>query len=225
MNRLSNFIKSHWEEALIWGVAVNIMAWAITTANFMMIGIVFLSLAAVIILVYLAIERASRQRIRKVVGENTAFKFQRRGAIFTVGKQTDTIAFAVENQKPDYVGLICTDVSESFADELISRFHFTPEETVRKRMVNPFEIKEILQVTNGLLDWMIEKGLDKTQIVVDVTGGMTTMSVGVFSAADDRQIDTQYIRSKYDEQNRVIKGTMEGVFITHFPTPPRKRRA
>lgn len=221
MNRLKIFLRARWEELLIWGLAVNLTAWALTTGSLILVLITIASVGLAIFLVYVLIERAGIRQARKVIGENTAFKIARKGILFTVGKQTDTIAFAIENQKPDHIGLICSHISEPFADELISRFNYIPEETARKRIVDPFEIREIHQVTNLLMDWMSKMGITTGQMVVDVTGGMTTMSVGVFSTAEDRRVDSQYIRSQYDEQNHVIKDTMEGVFVTHYPDTPR----
>lgn len=218
MDRLARFIKNRWEEALIWGLAVNLIAWSLTTGKPVLIISIVLSVAAVIVLVYLAIERAGRRRTKKMIGESTAFTIQRQAILFTVGKQIDTIVFALENQRPRFVGFICTEASQSYVDEIIARLKFK-EDDVRKRIVNPFDIHEIYQTANLLMDWMLAQDLAPAQLVVDVTGGMTTMSVGVFSAADERLVDSQYIRSKYDDQNKVIPGTMEGVFIIHYPEP------
>jgi hypothetical protein len=121
MNRLKSFLRSRWEELLIWGLAVNLSAWALTTGSLILILITIASVGVTIFLVYTLIERAGIRKARKVIGENTAFKIVRKGVLFTVGKQTDTVAFAIENQKPIFVGLICSHFTEPFADELISR--------------------------------------------------------------------------------------------------------
>jgi hypothetical protein len=135
--------------------------------------------------------------------------------IFTLGKQIDTVAFAIENQKPEYVGFVCTEVSEPFAHELIKSFGFGPDK-VRKRIVDPFDIRETYQVANLLIQWLLDQKVNAREIAVDITGGLTTLSVGVFSAADDHRTDSQYIRSRYDENNHVVPNTMEGVFVTRF---------
>jgi hypothetical protein len=215
MKRLINFIKTRWEEILILGVFLQLFVWTLTTGNLLIILAVSTSAILLVVLVYIAVERVGHRKTQKVRGESTAFTIPRRGLIFTIGKQTDTVAFALENQKPDFIGLLCTDVSEPFADDLITTFSYDSEH-VRKRIVNPYDIRETHQISNLLIDWMLEQKLGSHEIAVDVTGGLTTLSVGVFSAADDRRIDSQYIRSKYDSQNRVIPNTMEGVFITRF---------
>jgi hypothetical protein len=216
MKRLKKFIKLHWEEGLIWAMAVNLIAWSLTTGKPVVIIATMLSVIAVIILVYIAIERAGRRKEKKIIGENTAFKVARQGIIFTVGKQTDTIAFALEEQHPDLVGFICSAASQGYVDDIVARFSLN-EENYRKYPVSPFDIHEIIQISKLLIGWMLSKNHSADQLVVDVTGGMTTMSVGAFSAAEDSHVDSQYIRSKYDDQNKVVPGTMEGVFITHFP--------
>jgi len=45
---------------------------------------------------------------------------------------------------------------------------------------------------------------------------MTTMSVGAFSMADERKIDTQYIKSDFDDRNKPINNTREGVLVKRY---------
>ena len=63
---------------------------------------------------------------------------------------------------------------------------------------------------------MLEKDLRIADIAADITGGTTTMSVGVFSVTEDRLVDSQYIRSQFDEQNKRINGTQEAVFVSYY---------
>jgi len=173
----------------------------------------------VMVLIYMLAERIARRPRRRHVGENVAFKLPRRGIIFTVGRQVETITFALDRQQPELVGLICTDATEDFADAVIERMGNT--DRTRKRLVDPQNIREIRNTTDALIDWLLERGLSPREIVVDVTGGMTTMSVGVFSAADERRIDSQYIKSDFDERNRPIPGTQEGVFVVRYSDLPK----
>ncbi len=41
-----------------------------------------------------------------------AFEIARKGVIYTAGKQTDTIRFSLDNQKPQYAGFLCSKMSE-----------------------------------------------------------------------------------------------------------------
>jgi len=219
MRQLFAFLKNRWDEILIFGVAIQLFVWSITTGNPVYVLIVAMSMVLIIILVYITVDRVAKRRARKHIGENVAFKVPRRGIIFTTGKQISTIEFAIQHQKPEFLGLVCTDVTENFVEELITKVDLAPD-NIHKRIVDANDIREIRNVTNNLIDWMIERGLRRPDIVVDVTGGMTTLSVGVFSAADERQIDSQYTRSRYDELNKPIPGTLEAIFITRYSPLP-----
>jgi hypothetical protein len=78
------------------------------------------------------------------------------------------------------------------------------------------EIKEIRLKTGLIIDWMLKNGLSFSDIAVDITGGMTTMSVAVYSLVVEKSIDSQYIKSEYDPNNKPIIGTQEAVFVTRF---------
>lgn len=151
------------------------------------------------------------------VGAGEAFLVPRKGIVYTVGKQTNTIVFSLEHQRPDYVGFICSSASEPSLDELCSAGGFD-ENSRRKRLVNPQDVAEIHAETKLLVNWMMSKQLHTKDVVIDVTGGMTTMSVGAFALAEEFKIDTQYIRSEFDEKNRPIKGTQKGVFVKRYGT-------
>lgn len=149
------------------------------------------------------------------VGKSEAFKVQRRGIIYTMGMQTDTIRFSLESQKPVYVGFLCSKASEPFVNELIKTLSFG-EDKYNKKIIDPQDIIEIRVETNLIIDWMFANGLKGSDIVVDVTGGMTTMSVAAFSIADELKIDSQYIKSDFDDKNRPIKNTQRGVFVKRY---------
>lgn len=139
----------------------------------------------------------------------------RKGMIFTVGMQPHTIRMALEHRKPDYLAFICSSKSENLADELADEFRYDKDH-VKKEIVDPQNIKEIRTKTILILDWIAEKGLETDEIAVDITGGMTTMSVAVFSVTEERKVDSQYIRSQYDEKNCYINGTQEAVFVSRY---------
>ena len=148
-------------------------------------------------------------------GENIAFQVPRKALLFTVGNQPDTIRMAIKPQKPEYVGFICSAKSEPVANQLIELFGYDEKHCMIKR-VDPQEVKEIRTETGLILDWLISKGLKPSDIVADITGGMTTMSVGVFSVTEERLVDSQYLRSQYDEKNRILPGTQEAVFVSRY---------
>jgi len=148
-------------------------------------------------------------------GENIAFQVQRRGLIFTVGKPPDIVRIALRRQRPEYLALICSDWTEDVANQLRREFDFD-EDHFKKEIIDPWNINEIRSKTEIILSWLAEKGLRPEEIVADITGGTVTMSVGVFSATEEKRIDSQYIRSQYDEKNKPIPGTQEAVFVSRY---------
>jgi S-adenosylmethionine synthetase len=127
----------------------------------------------------------------------------------------ETLMFSLENQKPDHIGFIFSIVSESYVNDLITKMRLE-EDRCKKKVVDAGNVVEIRSDTKLLIEWMRANGLTNRDIVVDVTGGMTTMSVGAFSMAEEMNIDTQYITSDYDDKNRPIRGTERGVFVKRY---------
>jgi len=214
MDELRRFIRGRWQEVLLLGIALQAVMSAIFTFNPVIIAIT-LALAVLLGLVVVGLSAQMRRRATRTVGESAAFKVPRRGIVFTIGMQTDTVRLALTEQKPEFVGLICTARSETQADAIIEELGLD-ETHAHKRNIDSGDIREIRAVTAHLIDWLQGQGLKPGEIAVDITGGLTTMSVAVYSMAEDMQIDTQYVRSQYDEDRRPIFGTQEGVFVSRY---------
>jgi len=149
-------------------------------------------------------------------GENIAFQVPRKGIIFTVGLQKDTVLLAVKHQKPQYFGFICTARSEALTDELMEILGCNDKNSIKK-LVNSNDLKDVRAETGLVIDWMASKGLKTQDIAADITGGTTPMSVGVFSMTEERNVDSQYIFCRqYDEKNKCVNGTQEAVFISRY---------
>ena len=169
----------------------------------------------VLILIVIAVKLILMTIHQGTIGGGEAFEVQRKGIVYTAGKQTETIKLSLERQRPGYVGFLCSKVSEPFIDELIRTAGFD-EDKYSKKIVDPQNIVEIRTETMLIIDWMLAKNMQNTDVAVDVTGGLTTMSVGAFSMAEELKIDTQYIKSDFDDNNRPIKNTQRGVFVKRF---------
>jgi hypothetical protein len=215
MHSLWRFIRSHVEEILILGIAMPLIVGALATGNLLAAAVLLVVSIVALIALYGLADRVARRRKPRSIGESAAFKVPRRAIIFTVGRQIDTIVLAIDQQHPELIGLICSTVTEPYADDIIARFGLD-DEHVRKRVVDPWNVREIHAETDGLIEWLLGRGLPREAVVVDVTGGMTTMSVSVFAATEDRLIDSQYVRSEYDQQNKPIPGTQEGIFVSRY---------
>jgi hypothetical protein len=82
-----------------------------------------------------------------------------------------------------------------------------------KREVDPKNIQDIRAMTMSILNWMKSKDLQDSEIAVDITGGMTTTSAGVFDVSEERKIDSQYIFSGYIN-NKVILDTKDAILFS-----------
>lgn len=169
------------------------------------------SLIFVVVIIKVVLARLGRQGSLE---PSPAFDIKREGIIYTVGNQTATIKFSLDNQEPGYVGFICTKISEPVIDNFIKTMGFKDNQ-YQKEVVDPQNIDENRTKTQLLYKWMKGQGLGKSKIVIDVTGGMTTMSVSAFSMAEELKVDTQYIKSAYDGTKAL--GPESGVLIKKYP--------
>jgi hypothetical protein len=214
MRHLAQFLQSKWEEILVTGIWVPLVLAAASTADPVMIALSLVGGAASLFGLYSLVDKLSQRRqLPKFGGE--ASKIPRRGNLFSVGLQTDTIDYAIKGQKPEYLAFLCTEESLPVLDKLIAQ-HALREGQWRREIVDARDITDIRAKTNLLIDWLLRQGLTSGDIVVDPTGGLTPMSLGVFSVAQERQIDSQYMRSRY-QSNRPIPGTQELVLLSHYP--------
>lgn len=140
-----------------------------------------------------------------------AFKVARKAIIFTVGKQKDTILIALEKQHPSHVGFICTEETLPVVEEIIQQFGARSEVQV----VNPWDIKGIYNAGVKIVSALRGGNpFEPKDLVMDVTGGLTPLSIGAFRAAEDQGVDTQYIRSQYDKQGKRIPNTEQAILLT-----------
>ena len=157
------------------------------------------------------------------VGDGELFrKIPRKGVIFTLGLSAlrpDSMARWVFHElNPEFVGFLGTPKTDEMeiSEKLAIDFGL-PAERVKSESWEPAEFAEGRIKAGLVIDWMRGKGLDRSSIVVDLTGGLVPHSIIAFLAAEDRRVDTEYILSDYDQvHNRVIEGSQKAVLITHY---------
>lgn len=214
MTELKHFIRSRWDELLITCVYLNASVASIFTGDIRKVLLVWLG-GLVLLAVIFSVRAQMQKRHHPLRGENVAFQVPRRGLIFTVGMQKETILIAARQQKPEFFGFIYTAKSEPLARELMDLLSCNEENCLDKK-VNPNNILEVRTETGLILDWMISKGLKSWEIAADITGGTTTMSVGVFSMIDERHMDSQYIYCRQYDGKNCVDGTQEAVFVSRY---------
>ncbi len=215
MKVVRNWLRSRWVDILVTGVFLQSIIAAIYTFDPRIVIVTALGGLAMLVLVFGMVSYWRRYHRRPRRGENVAFKVPRRGLLFTVGFQSDTISLALDHQKPDFVAFICSLHTEKVVDDVVLARGYDAEH-YKKEIVDPQNIKEIRAKTGLALDWLEAKGLKSAEMVADITGGMTTMSVAVFSVTEERWVDSQYVRSAFDDQNRRIPGSEEAVLVSRY---------
>jgi hypothetical protein len=216
MDQLFHFLRSQWQEIVIPGIWIPIVIWAITTGNVPFIVFSLIGGALLIVALYSLIDKVRKRQQPAFDGE--ASGISRKGLIFTVGMQGDTIAYVLQGQQPQWADFLCTEQTLGVVDKLMASQQFPPERW-RREIVDPRDIADVRAKTHSLIDWLVKQGLKTEEIALDPTGGMTPMSLGAYSVAQERQIDSQYVRSRYDEQNRPVRGTQELIFLSRYSAP------
>ncbi|MBX2990251.1 MAG: hypothetical protein KF749_03675 [Bacteroidetes bacterium] len=150
---------------------------------------------------------------RSTLDGSEAFAIHRKGVIYTVGKSKDLLLASYERQRPEYVGFLCTKESEARAMDTVNEFGISVEHW-DKQEVDPWDIKSVHASTGKLLQFMEGKKLSHEESVLDLTGGLTTLSIDAFKAAEEHGVDTQYIRSEYDTNGKRISGTEVAILLT-----------
>jgi hypothetical protein len=179
--------------------------------------------ALTVVLVISVVEKVDKIRQEKIEKRQRShgepFITPRQAVLYTVGNQKETILYSIKAQGPAFVGFLCTQRSLPIVQDILSDPVCKLKDQEIK-VCDPHNIVDVRDKVGLLFDWFIGQGLSRDDFVLDPTGGMTTMSVGAFSVAEERQYDSQYIRSDYDENNRPKQGTQEAVYISRFFTSP-----
>lgn len=213
-------LKSKWQELLISSIWLPVVVTVAFTGNWVATGVTLVLGAVSIGLICGCLEWVGRRRQGPARGGNA--DLPRKAIVFTVGRQSETILFSIRRQKPSFLGFLCTKDTVSVANDLLPQLDGIPEENVRIETCEPSAIDDIRLKTGHILDWLLEagKGLAEEYLVLDPTGGLTTMSLGAFTVAEERGIDSQYVRSDFDEFNRPKPGTQRLVFISRHSAAP-----
>jgi hypothetical protein len=177
---------------------------------------VFAGYAVLLFLVFWLSElmRSRQERIRTVC-ENEAHGMKRRALIFTVGGPDVLMKWAIQKTAPAFVGFLCTDWSMETALRVIADCSLASDRR-QSKLVDPRRAESIAEATRDLLRWLRMQGVKDDEIAIDVTGGLTTMSVAAFAVAEQESIDTQYVISDYDKATKKWKdGSQDAILFTN----------
>jgi hypothetical protein len=212
--QIPGFMQIGWVKGLITLVFIQAIVNAIFTFNPSILLIVLMAEAAILAAVYVALKIRSRQKA-PMRGENTAFQHPRRGLIFTVGGQDETLRMSLAQQKPDLIGFICSEKTRDMGYRLLKELCFETDH-YKLEEVDPLNIHEIRIKVELILDWMAKKGLQVEDIAIDITGGTKTMTIGAFLLAEEKKIDSQYIFCREYLNNKCVDKSQVALLISDF---------
>jgi hypothetical protein len=218
MHELKQFFRSRWVELLIAGVWLQSVISAAFSGSLALLAITTLGGLVLLAIIFWLVGRFRRPPPPEY-GDSEAFDTPRQALVFTVGRQKDSVLFALAAQQPAWLGLVCSRETEEVADEILA-YSRLPGRCVQKEIVDPWSVVEVREKTAFILDWLARHELAPDDIAVDITGGTAIMSAAAFSMCAERQTDSQYIRSEYDQDNKLIPGTQRGVFVARYHQPP-----
>lgn len=145
----------------------------------------------------------------------------RRGAVIVLGLDSahpKSAAAHLLAQLPnlDYLALVGTPqtAEKKIAQNLLSMIapacgrHLDPSHTRVWEFGAAESISDTEEAVTEALRWMTGRGLRGAQLIVDVSSGRRAMTYGAKDAADEFEVETQYLASAWDPAtNRPIPGT------------------
>jgi hypothetical protein len=214
MIQIPGFLRIEWVKGLITVVFIQLLIGAFFTSNLYLFFGILISEAAILALIYIII-LMQRKREHALRGESIAFQVARKGLIFTTGGQDDTLRISLNQQKPDFVAFICSKETKDKAEKLSKELGFDADHYWME-LVDPRDVMEIQAKTEMCYNWLKKKGIQDSDVAVDITGGTKPMSVGAFLMAEEKQIDSQYIFCRQYENNKCVDGTQEALLLGNF---------
>ncbi|HEY2957358.1 MAG TPA: hypothetical protein VGM21_03980 [Actinomycetota bacterium] len=189
-----------------------ISAATLLAGNF--VGLVGLAVAvAVAAATILGVRDVARRRRRRVdIGETAgAPERQRPGVILILSPVSDApdsaAVHAIRHMRPAYLGFFGTPETDArrVVEKLLTRrcpeLGVAPVATNTKSW-DQLDLRDGTRTVMALIDWMLDRGLEPSEVVVDITGGTKLMSLCGFLAAEAKGVDCEYIRSEWTEAGR-----------------------
>lgn len=154
----------------------------------------------------------------------------RRGLVVLVGldsAEPDSPAVSLFSMCPavDYVAFVGTPETAQLGvvDTLVDKVLPAVGVTLDKSRTRRWEFGHAESVSAAeesvaeALRWMLGRGLDASEVVVDVSAGRRAMAYGAKDAADEHLVETHYLAAAWDTvANRPIAGTSSFKVIKAF---------
>lgn len=221
MNTLKIFFKSKWLEIAIVAIAFQLITNAVSIfLDNKPLSLLLTAIGLILLIVLVTSSYDAIKEKKRSIDTGNALDIKRKGIIFTIGLKShepnSTVIKVIKKLNPQYCGFIGTDKTfEANIGRIIAETNNLKENYYREKAVDPTNINEINEDTIHLIRWMLDQGLSKNDIVVDITGGTAIMSIASYIAADENKIDTQYIYSEFRD-NKPIEGSQKALIVSRY---------
>jgi hypothetical protein len=219
MRWLKAFLKDKILEILIIVLGIQLVQGAITIyLGNRPIYIVLLAVGIILLVILFMTVKEFIQSKRISQGKFVPEGQTRKGVIFTLGlgshKDDGVVINVMKRYAPLYCGFLGTKETDraNITSQIIEKMNLKPEQYSSKT-VDPTKVLEIKQDLSHIFSWMLNQGLKPEDVTLDLTSGTAIMSVGAFMAAEELNLEVQYIYSDTDENNRIIQGTQRPFMI------------
>jgi hypothetical protein len=119
------------------------------------------------------------------------------GVIFTVSR-TEVPMWVIEQVQPVGIGLLITDSSQADGQKIRENARQIGITIIEEEILSdPDDPAEANRKTKKLLQKLHDRGVN--DIVIDITGGKTPMSLGAFMAAEEAGSDSIYVSTAYKD--------------------------
>jgi hypothetical protein len=221
MHTLAHYFRDHWLEIAVIGIGLPLVV--IVVAEFVHNNPGELGMLTILFFVSVALAAwITERRNRPVVGGMQQWEHLRReGAlILTLGLKShedgSTILKVIREARPRLVGFVGTQATaaNSVAKTVAEKAGLAVD-SWRELIVDPTNVTEVRAHVQQLIGWMEGKGVPRSKLLVDLTGGTAVVSVGAYMAAADAKVDTIYVWSQYHE-NKPLEGSQRVLPIATY---------
>jgi CRISPR-associated protein (Cas_Cas02710) len=136
------------------------------------------------------------------------------GLILTLGSSNELQKMIIDQVKPEFVGII-TGNSEAVkfsANDLKDYLTYLKIQCDEPRLFGELDVDRIEKGFDDIIEWMIDKGIEKKNIVIDLTGGKTPFSLAAFNSARRNGVNAVYTDSDYD-LGKLKTGTQKSILL------------
>jgi len=122
------------------------------------------------------------------------------GLILTIGGSNELQKLIIGQVKPELLGIITgnTEAVKQSADELKQYAKDSKIQCDEPHFYAELDIERIERGFDDIIEWMIGKGIERKNIVIDLTGGKTPFSLAAFNSAKRNRVNAVYTDSEYE---------------------------